>query len=157
MGNKMGRPRTIETPVIMLELWNDYKAWCEDNKLKKPHYNAKFDSTGVVEHDRPYTWEGFQSYLFDIGLTGDIKNYRYNVRDSYNDFAEIITYIEAQIFDRNMGKSSIGEFDARIISSYLGMTEKREMKVTETPLNPDEMRARLTEMAEIIKRHQLER
>lgn len=122
-----GRPRAIKTPE---DLWNhacDYFANVDRNQMDKVDFIRGGDLAGttvVIEVDRPYTWEGFNAYLFKAGILESIDDYKSNKNGSYDQFSGIIRAIGAIIFERNFDGAATGAFSPNLIARQLGLADK---------------------------------
>jgi len=93
----VGRPRNIESPELMLELWEQYKAHVDAN----PDVIQEVTVKGVMEREvrRPYLRQGFEAFCFRNGY-GNIYQYFDNVGDRYKEYlgvaASYVHWLERQ-------------------------------------------------------------
>jgi hypothetical protein len=61
----MGRPRKIESPELMEQLWEEYKNHCDNYETTVTEFSSKQGEfiTGTVKKKVTYTIEGFCVYL----------------------------------------------------------------------------------------------
>jgi hypothetical protein len=128
---KHGRDREIKDPKELIQLFNDYIKWVEDNPLYKS--DAKVVSIGSgygskimiakIPIDRPYTKQGFSLFC---GLSGwhVIEQYK----EINKDFMQIITHIENSIYNQKFEGAAVNIFNSSIIARDLGLVEKTENK-----------------------------
>lgn len=129
---KHGRDREIKDPNELLQLFQNYIQWVEDNPLYKSE--AKVVSIGhgsgseavivKVPIDRPYTKHGFTLYC---GLSG------WHVIEPYKeinkDFLQVITHIENCIYNQKFEGAAANLFNSSIIARDLGLVDKSDKNV----------------------------
>jgi hypothetical protein len=88
-----GRPRNIESPELLLELWNQYKDYIDSN----PDLQQVATGKGVFEIQvkKPYLRQGFEAYCFNQGY-GNIHQYFSNQRGDFPEFVPVITHIRTE-------------------------------------------------------------
>lgn len=61
----MGRPRKIESPEVMEQLWEEYKAYCNNHTVKVTEFSNKEGRfiEGIVNKPITITIEGFCVYV----------------------------------------------------------------------------------------------
>lgn len=135
---KHGKPKNIETPEELWGYFCDYASRIDDN----PHslletkrgsgstQQGAFDKEEEKEERRdfPYTWEGFEDYLFEKSIISDLGDYRSNKEGRYQDFAAIIKKIGNCIYNNKFSGAAIGIFNANIIARDLGLVDKTEQE-----------------------------
>jgi hypothetical protein len=153
---KVGRPKNIKTPQHLWELACDYFTHVDNTpvlKFEQKKGNTQFphgqklttkqilaisNQTVQLPYQRPYTWDGFENYLFLKGVLAKLDDYKANKEGRYSDFTDIIARIDSVIFNNKYTGAAVGLFDPRIVSRDLGLVDKRETTVhTEQPLFPD--------------------
>lgn len=140
-----GRPKAFKSPEELYKYFLDYLEWCKDNPTITKHYNVKTDSTGIVEHDRALAWEDFESYLFDKGIISDLRDYRFNRNNAYNEYSAIIRVIGHKMFMQQYNGAAIGEYSHNIVARKLGLIDKQEMKVQPVPATKEELQKAIEE------------
>jgi len=122
----VGRPRNIESPELMLELWEQYKAHVDAN----PDVIQEVTVKGVMEREvrRPYLRQGFEAFCFRNGY-GNIYQYFDNVGDRYKEYLGVITHIRAEYQNDQIGGTMTGMFKAPNLTARLnGLVDKKEEK-----------------------------
>lgn len=122
-GMERGRPRNIESPDALWQLFEQYQQSLETIEMEVPH--VKF-GTVTIKAKEPMTMEGFCSFGYDNGIT--IHHYVDNPEGAYDDFRGIVTRIKKKIFKHNFSRAAVGMYKENLIARQLGMTEKTENK-----------------------------
>lgn len=153
---KVGRPKNIKSPQMMWELACEYFAHVDNTpvyKVEQKKGNTQFPrgqklttkqilaiSSATVElpYQRPYTWDGFENWLFLNGYLKKLDDYKANKEGRYTEFADILTRIDKIIFNNKYTGAAVGLFDSRIVARDLGLVDKKENTVhVEQPFFPD--------------------
>lgn len=131
----MAKKKYIETPEILLELFEKYKSKVHEN----PRYNyqlAKDGSVVPIPLRVPLTMEGFR--IFCYNEIGSIKHYFENRDNSYNEYVPICSHIREEIRNDQIEGGMVGQYNASITQRLNGLTEKQETTIiSEQPLFPD--------------------
>jgi hypothetical protein len=135
---KRGRPRKIDSPEDLLELFNTYKKWVKENPRYKYVMNQRTGDMVAEPLECPLTMEGFEVYCFnkfDIWVEHYIKN----TKQAYEEFCSVSTHIKRQIREDQINGGLVGQYNANLTARLNGLTEKTETTmVVEMPLFPDE-------------------
>lgn len=136
----MARPKgtkNIETPERMWELFTEYRQWCKDNPLLEHDYvGAK--AYEVHRHKRRcLTLEGFENYVFELGIIGDLGHYFSNLNGAYEDYLAICSRIRMIIRQDQIEGGMAGIYNPSITQRLNGLVEKSETRTIEQPLFPD--------------------
>lgn len=126
-----GKPKKIKSPQVLWEYACEYFDMVSNNPFIKQDFIRGGEMAGSIvklETVRPFTWEGFGDYLFEKDVILDLRDYRYNKDDRYNDYAEIITRIGAIIYNQKFEGAAVGAFNSNIIARDLGLSEKTDIK-----------------------------
>ena len=128
----MAKKKYIETPEILLELFEKYKSKVHEN----PRYKYELDKTGKVTPIPlrvPLTIEGFKVYCYNE--IGSIKHYLENRDDSYKEYVPICTRIKDEIRNDQIEGGMVGQYNASITQRLNGLAEQSEVtQKTEQPL-----------------------
>ena len=131
----MAKKKYIETPEILLELFEKYKSKVHEN----PRYNyqlAKDGSVVPIPLRVPLTMEGFR--IFCYNETGSIKHYFENTDNSYSEYLPICSHIREEIRNDQIEGGMVGQYNASITQRLNGLTDKQETTIiSEQPLFPD--------------------
>ena len=126
----IGKPRIFDSPD---QLWNYFLSYVQ-HEADKPW--LKIDYVGQLAHKvliplaTPITFEGFECYLFDQGVTSDIGQYACNRNGVYGDYVTIIQKIRQNCFVQNFRGAAVGAFNANLIARKLGIKDQTATEVT---------------------------
>jgi hypothetical protein len=117
----MGKPKYIETPEKLYELFEQYK-----NSLK-PREIQKATPKGAVSewHKPPLTMSGFRTYGYKNGVT--IHHYFSNSLGAYEAYRSICMHIEDEIRTDQIEGGMVGQFNPSITQRLNGLTEKTDV------------------------------
>jgi hypothetical protein len=125
-----GRPKAIESPELMLELFENYKRLTKLNPIIVVDFVGGKGSRAEREKERPLTMEGFEIHCFKEGLTGDLSYYFANTNEAYTEFSAICSYIKKEIRQDQIQGGMAGIYNPSITQRLNGLVEK-----TQTDLN----------------------
>jgi len=126
MSREVGRPKKL-TPESLWEFFVQYQKYAKDNPKLRHDFVGK-DAKEVFKYlEVPLTIEGFEIYIYNQGLNGDLKNYLKNDRDSYTEFLPIITRIKKIIYEDKYVGASTGIFNPSIIARDLGLKDQTDL------------------------------
>ena len=128
---KIGRPKAIASPQVLWKLACDYFHSVDSDPFLKQDFIRGGGSAGTkveLENVRPYTWEGFDNFLFEKGIINRIDDYKYNRDNQYTEYSDIITRVGSVIYDQKFTGAAVGAFNANIIARDLGLADKQELK-----------------------------
>ena len=115
---KVGRPRNVETPEELYELFKKYKQDIKSNPRIKSVFGGKEFEERAEPLERPLTMEGFRVFCFKN--QGCIKDYFDNKDNRYSEYATICTHIrdlirqdQALTLDPNVG--GFGQTEKEIV------------------------------------------
>lgn len=155
----MGRYKLIETPEMLLELFEEYKDEVKDNPIVKNDFTGKDADEVFKKLERPLTMEGFECFVFDKGIVNDLGDYFSNKNGKYADFSTICSHIRKKIRRDQIEGGMAGIYNPSITQRLNGLVEKTQaddrrditIKVKYERLNGDTTGAAL-ESAEDFKR-----
>lgn len=137
-----GRPKAIKSPDILWEHFNGYRKEVDSRPFIKQDFVRGGDNAGQkvdVEAQLPYTWSGFEVYLFEQGVAANLDKYKMNFENAYSEFIDIIRVIDKIIFTRNFSGAAVNAFNANLIARSLGLQDKQQIEVIkEQPLFGDD-------------------
>lgn len=131
---KTGRPKNIESPEVLKELFSDY---CKEAKTNPKFENVLIHKSGEivsVPREIPLTWEGFESYLSSRNVIVRLDDYKSNKEGRYSEFADIIRAISRDIYLDKFNGATVGIFQHNIIARDLGLVDKRETREVHPPI-----------------------
>ena len=133
MKNKVGRPRNLDNPEQLQELFERYKADVKANPRIKSVFGGKEFEERAEPLERPLTLEGFE--LFCYNEIGCVEDYFKNTDKRYNEFTPICTRIRKAIRQDQIEGGMVGQYNPSITQRLNGLTEKVESTIiTEQPL-----------------------
>lgn len=126
----MGKQKAIETPLILEELFNDYKSWIKKNPFKVHDFVGK-DATEVRrEKERPLTWIGFEAYLCREKILHHLGHYEQNKEGNYEAYLPIIRAIKAECSGDIIEGAMAGIYNHNIAARIEGLADKKEVDKT---------------------------
>jgi len=121
----MGKPKYIETPEKMWELFEAYKA------SRKPREIQKATVKGVVSefHMPPLTMEGFDIYVMNYEGTQSkgVEQYFSNREGRYSAYVDICSRIKREIRNDQIEGGMVGQYNASITQRLNNLTEKTDV------------------------------
>ena len=137
MKNKVGRPRNLDSPEQLSELFDKYKADVKANPRIKSVFGGKEFEERAEPLERPLTLEGFELFCYDE--VGVVEQYFKNTDKRYEEFSTICTRIRKAIRQDQIEGGMVGQYNPSITQRLNGLTEKVESTIiTEQPLFPEE-------------------
>lgn len=134
---KVGRPRNLDSPEQLSELFDKYKADVKANPRIKSVFGGKEFEERAEPLERPLTLEGFELFCYDE--VGVVEQYFKNTDKRYNEFVPICTRIRKAIRQDQIEGGMVGQYNPSITQRLNGLTEKVESTIiTEQPLFPEE-------------------
>lgn len=130
MGNKkakkIGKPKYIATPEMMWELFEAYVTYIKSIPFKVKDWVGKDGDMVYREKEKPLTMVGFENYVFNQGLNGDLKDYFANSRDAYKEYSPICSRILNSIKEDQISGGMAGIYNPSITQRLNGLVEKTE-------------------------------
>lgn len=134
---KKGRPRNVETPEQMYEMFTAYKSNVKENPRNKYVMNQRTGDMIPEPLERPLTLEGFEIYVHNK-FSFHIEQYFKNQDKLYQDFIPICSHIRKEIRRDQIEGGMVGQYNASITQRLNGLTERVESTIiSEQPLFPD--------------------
>jgi len=133
---KVGRPRNLDSPEQLKELFDTYKSEVKANPRIKSVFGGKEFEERAEPLERPLTMEGFELFCYDE--VGMVEQYFKNVDKRYEEFLPICSRIRKAIRQDQIEGGMVGQYNPSITQRLNGLTERVENTiVTEQPLFPD--------------------
>jgi hypothetical protein len=124
----MPKPKNIESPDKLWELFEAYKKQEQQNPMYKVDYVGKDGNCVDTPLQVPYTFEGFELYLAELNIIQDLGDYSSNKGGRYSEYATIITRIKKNCFVQNYKGAAVGLFNANLIKAKLGIADRKEIE-----------------------------
>lgn len=121
---KKGHPRSFKSPEELMNHFRDYCEWVDKTPWTKKQYVGKEAVEVEMEYRRPYTWEGFDNYLYERKISASLDHYKYNKLSRYDEFQPVIRRIDSIIRDNKMTGAYVGFFQAAIVAPDLGLNRE---------------------------------
>lgn len=126
----MGRPRKFKTAKALAEAWEEYKAWCGDQKVLTHDFSAKNSEFVSAELKRSvtYTIEGFCVWA------GIPRSIFYQTYDGDEKFSDIVTRMREECEVDARMKFELGIIDTRLAPLWMskhGYSTKTEAVPTQ--------------------------
>ena len=123
----MGKNKYIETPLKLLELFEQYVKHTKQNPRVE---NVLYQKTGeiiAIPRETPLSWIGFENWLFKNDIITHLSSYEHNENQAYTEYLPIISRIKGFIYQDKVEGASVGIFNASIIARELGLKENTDI------------------------------
>ena len=118
----MAKPKYIESPHAMWELFMKYAQWCKDNPVTSEDFVGGAGKKVTRSYDRPLTVSGFRAFGHRNGVT--INHYFANTDGAYDEYRTICRAIEDEIRDYQITGGLVGLLNSSITQRLNGLTER---------------------------------
>ena len=132
---KVGRPRNLNSPEQLYELFIRYKQDVKANPRIKSVFGGKEFEERAEPLERPLTMEGFEVFCWDI--VGEVEDYFKNRDKRYEEYTPICSRIRKEIREDQITGGMVGQYNASITQRLNNLTEQIEQTNIEQPLFPD--------------------
>lgn len=123
----MGKPKYIETPERMWELFTEYKDSVKSNPRKKVEYVGRNGDKVLTPIERPLTLDGFYCYGYDNGIT--IHHYFDNPEGAYGEYRGIIARIRSEVRNEQIDGAMVGAYNSNLTARLNGISENTNATV----------------------------
>lgn len=120
----MGKPKYIETPEKMWELFSAYVESVKNDPIEVQDFVGKDGYEVYRKRERPLTMEGFQNYLDDQDVITDVTDYFENKDKRYTDYVRICSRIRRRIRQDQIEGGMAGIYNPSITQRLNGLVEK---------------------------------
>ena len=120
----VGRPKNIETPEIMWDLFKQYKKDTKSSPFIVKDWVGGMGKEVFREKEKPLTLEGFNVWCFENEVAGWIKDYFSNKDGKYSEFSAICSIIREQIRQDQVAGGMAGIYNPSITQRLNGLVEK---------------------------------
>ena len=133
---KVGRPKKIQDPKELEDIFEAYKKYTKENPRYKYHLNQRTGKMIPEPLEVPFTLEGFEIYCWQkFNFTA--KHYLENTEKRYEEFCTIATRIRKEIRDDQIKGGMVGQYNPSITARLNALKEQIEQTNIEQPLFPD--------------------
>ena len=129
---KRGRPRNLDSPEQLYELFIKYKEDVKANPRIKSVFGGKEFEERAEPLERPLTMEGFE--IFCWHEVGEVEDYFYNRDKRYNEYTAICSHIKKEIRRDQIEGGMVGQYNPSITQRLNGLKEQVEQTNIEQPL-----------------------
>ena len=129
----MGRPKYIETPERLWELFLAYKQEVKSKPILVQDYVGKDAEMVYREKEKPLTIEGFECWCYDNDIINDLSNYFANSNNAYSDYSTICTRIRKAVRADQITGGMAGIYNPSITQRLNGLVEKTEDVTPQQP------------------------
>ena len=118
----MAKPKYIESPFAMWELFEAYRKETKANRRRVPKATPK----GILyeEHEPPLTMVGFETFVAEEGVIGSVDHYFSNRDNRYEEYVGICSRISKAIKKDQIEGGMVGQYNASITQRLNGLTER---------------------------------
>ena len=120
--------KNIPTPEKLWELFIEYKEWVKSNPILKMVFVGKDGIKDYEERERPLTIDGFECYLYDKAVIGDLSHYFANTDNKYSDYLTICTRIRKSVRNDQIEGGMANIYNPSITQRLNGLVEKTDNK-----------------------------
>ena len=127
----MARPKgttNIESPELLFELFNEYREYTKSRPITVKDWVGKDAVQVDREKERPLTIEGFENYLFEKGVIGDLSHYFANTNNAYDRFLTICSHIRRIVRQDHIEGGMVGIYNPSITQRLNNIVEKQEIE-----------------------------
>ena len=128
----MGKPKGIETPERLWQLFTEYKTHIHSN----PRTIDKALQSGKIVQETlrvPLTMEGFE--LWCLEFASDCHHYFDNTDGRYSDYGTICSRVKKSIRQDQIEGGMVGQYNPSITQRLNGLTEKTDVTTGGDKLN----------------------
>ena len=129
---KRGRPRNLDSPEQLFELFERYKRDVKANPRIKSVFGGKEFEERAEPLERPLTMEGFEVFCWDE--VGQVEQYFKNIDKRYEEFIPICSRIRKEIRRDQIEGGMVGQYNPSITQRLNGLKEQVEQTNIEQPL-----------------------
>ena len=129
---KVGRPRNLDSPEQLYELFSKYKQDVKANPRIKSVFGGKEFEERAEPLERPLTMEGFEIYCWQI--VGEVEQYFKNIEKRYPEFIPICSHIRKEIRRDQIEGGMVGQYNPSITQRLNNLKEQVEQTNIEQPL-----------------------
>jgi len=134
----MANKHKIESPERLWELFQEYKKKTKSNPILKHTFVGKEGRSEYSELERPLTIEGFENYVADLGIIGDLSHYFANTNNRYRKYLTICTRIRREVRDDQIAGGMAGIYNPSITQRLNNLVERQQIEHIEQPLFSDD-------------------
>ena len=131
---KVGRPRNLDSPEQLYELFIRYKQDVKANPRIKSVFGGKEFEERAEPLERPLTMEGFEIFCWDR-YNFTVEHYFRNTNKSYEDFCAVCSRIRKEIRKDQIEGGMVGQYNPSITQRLNSLTEKTDVTTNGKEIN----------------------
>ncbi len=120
----MGIHKYIETPEILLELFEEYRQATKGKPILVQDFVGKDGQEVDRKRERPLTMEGFENHCAAKGVIQDLGHYFANTGGKYESFRTICSRIKREIRQDQIEGGMAGIYNPSITQRLNNLVEK---------------------------------
>lgn len=124
----MAKHKYIENPEKLWEYFIEYKDWVKSNPIRKMVFVGKDGLKAFEERERPLTVDGFECWLADKDIIGDLSHYFANTDNKYTDYLTICSRIKKNVRNDQIEGGMANIYNPSITQRLNGLVEKTDNK-----------------------------
>ena len=121
----MPKPKLIESPEKLMEIFEAYKAHCADNPRIKWVLSQKTAEMVPEPLRVPLTNEGFE--IFCYNNYSDVHHYFDNTDNRYSEYRTVCTHIQKEIRNDQITGGMVGQFNPSITQRLNALKEHTDV------------------------------
>jgi len=133
----MSKKKYIETPEILWKHFLDYKKHVKENPIIVKDWVGKDADRVHREKEKPLTIDGFENYLQDQEIIGDLSHYFANTNNAYSEYLTICSRVKRNVRQDQIEGGMAGIYNPSITQRLNGLVDKTENKNTITEFYVD--------------------
>ena len=134
---KVGRPRIIESPEQLLELFKRYVTHTKNEPFNVVDWVGARAVEVIRQKEKPLTMEGLNVFCFELGYMVSMKDIFANSKDKFPNFSSICSHIREKIRLDQIAGGMSGIYNPSITQRLNNLTERTETTHIEQPFFPD--------------------
>ena len=119
------RPKLIETPEKLMEIFEEYKVYCAANPRIKWVLSQKTAEMVAEPLRVPLTNEGFE--IFCYNNYSDVHHYMDNTDGRYSEYRTVCTHIKKEIRNDQITGGMVGQFNPSITQRLNALKEHTDV------------------------------
>jgi hypothetical protein len=124
------KPKYIETPEKLWDLFEQYKAWVKANPFQVEDFVGGAGKRVIRHKERPLTVEGLNVFAYDNGIMTDLKDYFSNRDGRYEQYVPTIARIREAVRLDQVSGGMVGIYNANLTARLNGITENTHTTTT---------------------------
>lgn len=132
--SSQGRPPKIKDPEHLYELFKAYKKEVKSSPFLVKDWVGKDAEPVYREKEKPLTMEGFECYIWEVGVSKGIDHIFGNQGGRYKRFLGVCSRIRKEIRQDQIAGGMAGLYNPSITQRLNNLVDKVETTVIEQPL-----------------------